>query len=428
MDTSMTPMTSSSHLIGIVKGYEASTRRLKVYIPKFMPAIPEDQEDQTGMTNYGGNTISSSISYASQITTISYVWAYPKIYTEKLPKEGSRVALFYLEGNPERLFWEPFDPNGLYEVIDQEKYDKLATLHLGNKYADIYEDDVLTINLPANFKSTTLKKNKNITANIMYDDPNPEKIDRLDGVIGNSTYTYYDYFNAQSVTVKAKGLIRRIEELENTVGDDGNGESFSEVVISSSKDPSALGLYEYDLSSEKYVKTSDISPGYTEYILNNPMLYELYEENNGVYSLTSDSWFEASASSDGTITYKTYYELSNDTYVESSMKSESPADLGLYELNENGSFVASTDTYIVEESSNTPKAYYSYNADKPYYKISYSTASGILKELSDIKEAENIILSNDIVTEVDVGNIKSGTTLSAGTSIQSILEKIFMAS
>jgi hypothetical protein len=52
------------------------------------------------------------------------------------------------------VYWFPFNSNGDYEVLDEEKYAKVINLKVGNSNIEVFEEDSVNLNLPSNFSTT----------------------------------------------------------------------------------------------------------------------------------------------------------------------------------------------------------------------------------------------------------------------------------
>jgi hypothetical protein len=156
----------SGYFIADVLEVDRSERRVSVYIPKFMPGMP------------GGSQISSSIitttnpnitglNYNTTIKVRNSIWVYPWNFDDPLPKVGSKVAVFFMDGNPKTGYWEKFNPNNNYEVIDDERYPKLLDLNFSGSSVTVNTDDNLTIEFPSNYTSVYNEDGKNKTIRVL---------------------------------------------------------------------------------------------------------------------------------------------------------------------------------------------------------------------------------------------------------------------
>lgn len=243
METNVTPLNNPINNIGIVKGYNKDTREVAVYMPKFMPGIVETKSIEA-KTKYEG-TIISDIPYSPTIKTSPYVWAAAKDMSNKLPKVGSKVIISYIDNNPELMYWEPFNPDGDYDVIDDEKYSRVNYLNINGQEVPIYQDDILTVNLPDGYRSVVLKNNKTITLNIIPESEDSFTIADLKKRVGDySTYKTSD--GKQVISIEGSGLSREIEKIKDLIGGAISIKSFEKLDI----DAGAV------LGENTYIKTS----------------------------------------------------------------------------------------------------------------------------------------------------------------------------
>jgi hypothetical protein len=71
-----------------------------------------------------------------------------------------------MDGNPRMAFWDKFNPNNNYEVIDEEKYASLFKLRMNLQDIDIFEEDTLVFNLPENSSIAYNAEEKTKTINL----------------------------------------------------------------------------------------------------------------------------------------------------------------------------------------------------------------------------------------------------------------------
>lgn len=209
--------------IGIVKGYDLEARTVDVFIPKLMPTVPEGREDITTMTNLSSNNI--NISYNSNITQTSTITARAKDMDLAIPEIDSRVTIEFLDGIATECFWDKWNINGDYQVIEEEKYPKQFSFRLNDKQIDVNLDDEIVINFP------------NIEKIILSEDPNNKKRKIFDIHVDNSTdedlTTLFNIVGLESfvksyttesgettgTVIQPTGIFKLIESLTKTVTD-----------------------------------------------------------------------------------------------------------------------------------------------------------------------------------------------------------------
>ena len=137
------------YFIGKVLEIDRTTREISVHIPQLMPAIASE-ELQMSKIQTTTNTKISGLEYSNRISIRNSFWTRPLDFEEPLPKVGSKVTVWIMDGNPRMAFWDKFNPNNNYEVIDEEKYSSLFKLRMNLQDIDIFEKDTLVFNLPEN--------------------------------------------------------------------------------------------------------------------------------------------------------------------------------------------------------------------------------------------------------------------------------------
>jgi hypothetical protein len=156
------------YFIGEVLEIDRTTRRLSVYISKFMTGIAGDQQVSTSIQTTTVQNI-EGVNYNTSIRIRNSMWVLPWDYNEPLPKIGSKVIVFFIEGNPKLGFWDRFNPNNNYEVIDEERYPKLIGLTIGDKELIVNSEDTLNIVLPENTEIVYNEESKEKTVRILGD-------------------------------------------------------------------------------------------------------------------------------------------------------------------------------------------------------------------------------------------------------------------
>jgi hypothetical protein len=151
----------NNYFIADVLNIDFNNRRLAVYIPKLMPGVAGNQEISAVIQTSNNPNVSGLQSFNTVINTKNSIWVFPWDFNEPLPKIGSKVAVFFLEGNPKTGYWQLFNPNNNYEVIDEEKFPKLLNLSFANSSIQVDTDDSVEIIFPDNYTSVLNQNGKN---------------------------------------------------------------------------------------------------------------------------------------------------------------------------------------------------------------------------------------------------------------------------
>lgn len=231
--------------IGTVVGYDKLTREVDVFIPKLMPAVPDGQKDMETKTNFGNNSI--NIKYNDNITISSSIRLRSKDKDAPIPDIGSKVGVEFLEGSFRFGFWEKFNPNGDFNIIEEEKYKHLFKLKIGGKEFELEEEDLVEIELPSGFKVNQILvpditnpdiKIKKIK--ISQDEEMEERVTKLENLVGNDEMLmkYEDNDgNEKTQAIIASGLYKKIRNINNKVSDvvnligsDGLKYSYTEIL------------------------------------------------------------------------------------------------------------------------------------------------------------------------------------------------------
>lgn len=157
----------SGYFVGEVLDINISNRRVAVHIPKLMQGIASDLKIESvsptmdkHVTNIEGPTPSNTVNIRNSI------WVDSLNYDEPLPTVGSKVLIFYLDNNPHNAFWEKFNPNNDYEVIEEERYPKYFTFKINGNIVDVHKDDTIELNFPENMDVLIRQNNKVKTIDI----------------------------------------------------------------------------------------------------------------------------------------------------------------------------------------------------------------------------------------------------------------------
>lgn len=213
----------SEDFIGIVYGYDANTREIEVFIPKLMPAVPEGREDIKTKTNLATVAADYNVKYNSQITLTSTITAKAADVSSEMPKIGSRVYIEFFEDNPMYPLWSPWNYNGDYEIIDEEKYPEYFQFRIGDKETPLNKNDSIEIQLPNGYEVVRLMDNadeKHKVFKINNENTVDGRIEKIENIIGNTEFTmqYEDKFgNLQYETIESSGLYKLIQTLQREI-------------------------------------------------------------------------------------------------------------------------------------------------------------------------------------------------------------------
>jgi hypothetical protein len=140
------------YFVGEVLEIEQPTRKLSVYFPKLMPGIGgvegvSSSVQTTTNPNVGG------LSYSETLRVRNSIWVSPYDFSQPLPSIGSKVLVFFVDGNPKQGFWDKFNPNNSYSVIDEERFPNLFTMRVANSDVRVNSEDSVSIVFPEEFSS-----------------------------------------------------------------------------------------------------------------------------------------------------------------------------------------------------------------------------------------------------------------------------------
>jgi hypothetical protein len=150
----------NNYFVADVLNIDFTNRRLAVYIPKLMPGVAGNQEISAQIQTSNNPNVSGLQSFNNVISTKNSIWVFPWDFKEPLPKIGSKVAVFFLEGNPKTGYWQLFNPNNNYEVIDEEKFPKLLNLSFASSNIQLDTDDSIEIVFPESYSSVLNQNGK----------------------------------------------------------------------------------------------------------------------------------------------------------------------------------------------------------------------------------------------------------------------------
>ena len=151
--------------IGTVMKLDKENRKIGVYIPKLMSAMYSgDVSEYSVPTNNGLQDISFSTNINKSVKKINYFWVRPWYKNKGLPEIGSKVAIWFIDGNITLGFCKEFDPNGDYSVIPEESHENILSLNINNNKENIFTNSNINIDLPNYFNIITkIDDDKNVT-------------------------------------------------------------------------------------------------------------------------------------------------------------------------------------------------------------------------------------------------------------------------
>ena len=177
-----------------------------------MPGIPEGGVTTQTITNLGNTTI--SVKYNKNVKTKSTFTVRATDTEESLPNVGSKVLVWFLEGNIRYAFWKKFNVKGDYEVIDEEKYPRVFYITVNGQQFEVNEDDKIELKLPDNYKIVKSQADKTKTFTIEPVSDLEERVKILENNIGHPVQHTTDS-NGAAETVEPTGIYKMIVNLNS---------------------------------------------------------------------------------------------------------------------------------------------------------------------------------------------------------------------
>lgn len=147
--------------IGTVMKVDSDNRKVAVFIPNLMPTMQAQKSTSYSVpTNSGLKLQALSNSVSATVRKTNFVWVRNWYKNDPMPKEGSKVIVYFIDGNVLLGFWKKFDPNGDFEPIDSEKYRRILDLSINGSDSQVYDQDAISLTLPANFKAVLSNSEK----------------------------------------------------------------------------------------------------------------------------------------------------------------------------------------------------------------------------------------------------------------------------
>jgi len=157
----------NEYFIGMVLDFDITTRKIAAHIPKLMPAITsESAYSLSAPTSTNANI--NNTEFSPTIKTRNSFWVSAWNVDSPMPKVGSKIAIFFIDGNPKTGYWVPFNANGLYDVIDEEKYRELYTMQVGDRQIIINEQDKVQFTIPNSVNVVYNEENKTKRINLIF--------------------------------------------------------------------------------------------------------------------------------------------------------------------------------------------------------------------------------------------------------------------
>lgn len=149
----------TGYFIGEVLEVEQQSRRVSAYLPKLMPGIGGDIAISSD-TQTTSNPNISGLAFGQTVRIRNSMWLEPHDFDEPLPAVGSKILVFFVDANPKTGYWDKFNPNNDYEVIDAERYPKLMDLRFAGSSLRVNTEDTVTIDFPSSFSSVVREDGK----------------------------------------------------------------------------------------------------------------------------------------------------------------------------------------------------------------------------------------------------------------------------
>ena len=96
--------------IGKVVSVNLDTHEIEVYLPKLMPTL-----------NYGFSETVYNVDLQSEVVKTNTLLCKPTDFRVRVPKEGSLVRVYFVDGDIKKIYWNDFDPFGTNTYIEFEK-------------------------------------------------------------------------------------------------------------------------------------------------------------------------------------------------------------------------------------------------------------------------------------------------------------------
>ena len=137
--------------IGKVLEIDIDNRTCYVYIPKLMIGLPGNKiiKNKYPVNSTTAKIITQDkINILDTITKTNIIKTIARDKDEPMPAIGSNVEIEFFNGNINNAYWGKFNPDGNYDIIEEEKYKKIFTIKINGIDLDIKNDDIIEFNIP----------------------------------------------------------------------------------------------------------------------------------------------------------------------------------------------------------------------------------------------------------------------------------------
>lgn len=316
--------------IGKVMKSDPITRKVYCYIPRLMMGLSESNIYSKKMTSKKNNIRNKDELNISDTISKTNIFAVPAIdMDEPMPKPGSLVYVWFIDSF-ENCYWEKYNRNGDYQVIDEERYPKIINLSINDKSIDVNDSDNIQIEVPEDFKIIVSedKETKTKKFKLEYNPENGYTLDQMRECIDtlSDNIGYFTDLQRTTVISSLNTLLRN-----NTLTEVPNLSSHITDDIEYVGTLNNIVKMREVLTKDKYLITTyntinDIYETYSEWLVDNPTasmkylptsaeaedLYESYKADADKYDLAEANLAELS---DKLGVYKTINYFYDGTFL-----------------------------------------------------------------------------------------------------------------
>jgi hypothetical protein len=262
--------------IATVMKTDPDERKVAVFIPNLMPTMQAQKSQSYSIpTNNGLKLQALTKNVSATVTKTNYVWVRNWYKNDPMPKEGSKVIVYFLDGNVLLGFWKKFDPNGDFEPIDSEKYKKLFGFSVNGSEDDVYDSDSVSISMPSNFKAIISNSGKSKSVSIQEN---------------------YSFYKGDDITKAINDLQKSVEYLSKKTADTMLA-GLSAIQYSSVTDSDLKAKIASDIeigkskisNSDNLSEANDFYETYLSLASSEANLFSSYSSYKQLYAATSES-------------------------------------------------------------------------------------------------------------------------------------------